>query len=197
MGMGYDPAPMTSPEMLLRPVEAEPATEAETSLVSLAASGRGFEDERERLRGVAQRVLSSADLAEDAVQNVWTRLFERSRLEETHPAAMAHLVRLEALHLLRGRQRRRHHEEHACSSSHHDCACCPSEDAERDEAAAELRRAISRLPDVYRDVVERYELGGHDQACIARDLGIAEGTVRSRLTRARSLLRGQLEVHGA
>jgi len=43
-------------------------------------------------------------------------------------------------------------------------------------------------------VVERFELEGHDQACIAQELGIAEGTVRSRLTRARSMLRGKIEV---
>jgi RNA polymerase sigma-70 factor (ECF subfamily) len=210
---------MDSPELLLRPLEVDPASalecaSAEPDLgevlrfdVEFELDGCGSDgphqagqllaDDRDRLRGVAQRVLKSADLAEDAVQNVWTRLFERGRLAETHPAAMAHLVRLEAMHLLRGRQRRHHHEEHACSSRHHDCACCPSEDAERDEAAAELHRAVAELPEVYREVVERYELGGHDQACIAQELGIAEGTVRSRLTRARSLLRGRLEIHGA
>lgn len=196
---------MDSPEILLRPTEVEPATISEAVFAPIdeayaatnALDAKLLTDDRERLRAVAQRVLRSADLAEDAVQNVWTRLFERGRLESTHPAAMAHLVRLEAMHLLRGRQRRHHHEEHACSSSHHDCACCPSEDAERDEAAAELRRAVAELPEVYREVVERYELGGHDQACIAQELGIAEGTVRSRLTRARSMLRERLEVRGA
>lgn len=187
---------MDAPDLLLRPAPAvEPDCEPVASGAVAAAEVPGaWPAEHDRLRAVAQRVLKSSDLAEDAVQNVWTRLFERGRLAETHPAAMAHLVRLEAMHLLRGRQRRHHHEEHACSSSHHDCACCPSEDAERDEAAAELRRAVAELPLVYREVVERFELGCHDQACIARELGVAESTVRSRLTRARSLLRGRLEV---
>lgn len=192
---------MDSPELLLRPVEAEPATIPEAApephveaFPATAERGGELTDDRERLRAVAQRVLRSADLAEDAVQNVWTRLFERGRLEDTHPAAMAHLVRLEAMHLLRGRQRRHHHEEHACSSTAHDCACCPSEEVERDEAAADLRRAVDGLPEVYRVVVERFELEGHDQACIAHELGIAESTVRSRLTRARSMLRGKIEV---
>ena len=55
-----------------------------------------------------------------------------------------------------------------------------------------LRRAISALPPVFREVVVLCELEEMDYAQAAQVLGIPIGTVRSRLHRAR----GQLVEHG-
>jgi RNA polymerase sigma-70 factor (ECF subfamily) len=59
-------------------------------------------------------------------------------------------------------------------------------DAERQ--AAELRRAVGRLPRHEREVVELCVWSGLDQQAAARALGIAVGTVKSRLHRARQRL---------
>jgi len=58
----------------------------------------------------------------------------------------------------------------------------------RQESVALLHRAIATLPVHYREVVLLCELHEMDYATAARLVGCPEGTVRSRLHRARSLL---------
>lgn len=60
-----------------------------------------------------------------------------------------------------------------------------------DEALA-VRQAIERLPRIQRDIVERFFFEGQTHATIAAELGIAEGTVASRICRARQRLRWHL-----
>jgi RNA polymerase sigma-70 factor, ECF subfamily len=60
-----------------------------------------------------------------------------------------------------------------------------------DESLA-VRAAIEDLPPVQRDVVNRFFLQGQSYAEIAGELGVAEGTIASRICRARERLRAQL-----
>ncbi len=64
---------------------------------------------------------------------------------------------------------------------------------ERDQEAAELRRAIASLPERYRDAVVLCDLEekSYDEAAAA--LGCANGTVKSRLHRARALLASKFQ----
>ena len=55
-----------------------------------------------------------------------------------------------------------------------------------------MHQAIARLPIGQREIVERFFVRGESQAGIASALGIAEGTVASRVCRARQRLRVQL-----
>ena len=55
-----------------------------------------------------------------------------------------------------------------------------------------VHQAIARLPSGQREIVERFFVRGESQAGIATALGIAEGTVASRVCRARQRLRVQL-----
>ena len=57
----------------------------------------------------------------------------------------------------------------------------------------ELERAILRLPDGAREVFVLYELEGYQHQEIAAMTGIAEGTSKAQLHRARRLLREGLE----
>jgi RNA polymerase sigma-70 factor (ECF subfamily) len=59
---------------------------------------------------------------------------------------------------------------------------------EREQEAADLRRAIALLPTPYREVVVLCDLEGCSYEEAAAIQGCAVGTVRSRLHRARSLL---------
>jgi RNA polymerase sigma-70 factor (ECF subfamily) len=67
----------------------------------------------------------------------------------------------------------------------------------RTEAAEQVRRAVARLAPHYRDVLILCELSGLSYAEAAQVCGIDIGTVRSRLSRARSALAQRLaRYHG-
>ncbi len=53
-------------------------------------------------------------------------------------------------------------------------------------------RALSLLPDAYRDVLFRVDIGGESYGEVAEALHIPRGTVMSRLHRGRRILRGSL-----
>lgn len=60
------------------------------------------------------------------------------------------------------------------------------------DAALDLERAIGALPDGARDVYVLHDVYGYTHREIGEMLGIVEGTSRSQLTRARTLLRSSL-----
>lgn len=69
----------------------------------------------------------------------------------------------------------------------------PSIDAYRSEAAAEsIRDAINQLPEIYRQTLTLYYLGGLSSKEIARFLGTSVNTVNQRLMRARTKLKEEL-----
>ena len=73
----------------------------------------------------------------------------------------------------------------------------PLEHVLRTEAAEQVRRAVARLAPHYRDVLILCELSGLSYAEAAQVCGIDIGTVRSRLSRARSALAQRLaRYHG-
>ena len=57
-----------------------------------------------------------------------------------------------------------------------------------DQRVKRLHKAISRLPDSYREPITLYYLNGRSSAGVARTLGISTSAVRSRMARARLLL---------
>jgi RNA polymerase sigma-70 factor (ECF subfamily) len=58
--------------------------------------------------------------------------------------------------------------------------------------ADRLRAAVDALPEIYRTVFLMYDLEGFPHKDIAEALGVAEGTSKARLHRARELLRESL-----
>jgi RNA polymerase sigma-70 factor, ECF subfamily len=63
---------------------------------------------------------------------------------------------------------------------------------EQIDDALTVREAISHLPAIQQEIVERALVRGESHAAIASTLGIAEGTVASRISRARLRLRALL-----
>jgi RNA polymerase sigma-70 factor (ECF subfamily) len=66
----------------------------------------------------------------------------------------------------------------------------------RDVRAAQnrdLERAIARLPERAREVLVLYDIEGYGHAEISRMTGMAEGSSKAQLHRARKLLREELE----
>src|SRR2546425_1130420 len=71
----------------------------------------------------------------------------------------------------------------------------PHPGSETEDAGQELRRLLdeelNRLPDKYRVAVVLCELEGRPRKQVARQLGVPEGTLSSRLATARRLLAGR------
>lgn len=72
----------------------------------------------------------------------------------------------------------------------------PQAQAEAQERRRQLWQAIDALPEVHRTPFLLREMEGYSYREIAKVLGLEEGTVKSRLARARVLLRSELLSHG-
>jgi RNA polymerase sigma-70 factor (ECF subfamily) len=133
--------------------------------------------------------LSEPD-AEDVFQEVFIRAWQR--LEDLRDDAavrpwLGQLTRRVAVDRVRAGAR-----EQARSEVEGELAVSAEDEMVRLEGAVAVRQAIARLPTLQRDVVERYFLRGESYAEIGVALDIAEGTVASRICRARARLRTQL-----
>lgn len=72
----------------------------------------------------------------------------------------------------------------------------PSEVAEKRETIAAVRSAVMALPDAQRQIIVMREFSGMSYTAIAEALGVEEGTVKSRLSRARLALAEILKKRG-
>ncbi len=72
----------------------------------------------------------------------------------------------------------------------------PSEQLERSEKIELLHKAIENLPPVWREVLILRDIEGYSYAQISDMLGIEEGTLKSRLHRARDALKEMLSGIG-
>lgn len=152
-----------------------------------------MEDERIRafLRHDYARVVAAVSLlledrarAEDAVQEAMVRYWERSAGVES-PRAWITTV---ALNLARTSRRRTQAERRALQRV---LRRRPPEGAGQD-ADDDIRSAVARLPPAQRSAVALHYLVDLSVADVAEVLGVAEGTVKTNLHRARIALRSRL-----
>jgi RNA polymerase sigma-70 factor (ECF subfamily) len=124
--------------------------------------------------------------AEDVFQEVFIRAWQRLdelRSDDAIRPWLAQLTRRLAVDRLRSRAR-----EQARADLEVEVALSAADEMARLDEALAVRRAIDELPALQRDVVERFFMQGQSYAEIATTLGIAEGTVASRICRARERL---------
>ena len=132
------------------------------------------------------------DLAEEATQEAFARALERySSLRDR--SKFSPWVASIALNVARDSVRRRKQErptgECAASvASEHDTAA----EALRCEERGRLLSALSELPEDFRTATVLFYVHGLGVKAVSEMLGVAEGTVKSRLSRARLLLKKTL-----
>jgi RNA polymerase sigma factor (sigma-70 family) len=149
--------------------------------------------------GVCRRVLSDRHEAEDAFQATFLVLARKAgaiaRREQL--ANWLHGVASRTALDVRARaDRRRARERRASGLAVVAAQAGPGDGPERGELRAILDEELARLPASYRGPVILCELDGLSRRVAARRLGIPEGTLSSRLARAKDLLRHRLTRRG-
>jgi RNA polymerase sigma factor (sigma-70 family) len=144
---------------------------------------------------VCGRVLRHQQDAEDAFQATFLALARNAAALRNRQALAAWLHRAAyrmALASLRAADRRRHHEGKATARATQD----PTAELAWHEVQAVLEEEVQRLPEAYRTPFVLCCLEGAGRADVARQLGVKEGTIASRLDQARKRLRSRLARRG-
>src|SRR5262245_46235162 len=152
--------------------------------------------------GVCRRVLGNSHDAEDAFQATFLVLARKAGAVAGRDSVgnwLYGVARRTALSARRSAARRRVRESQAVPRAAPDDGR-PAWSASDTQVLAELRadldRELARLPEKYRAVLVACELEGLARREAADRLGWKEGTVASRLARAKSLLGRRLARHG-
>jgi RNA polymerase sigma-70 factor (ECF subfamily) len=155
-----------------------------------------FHDHASRVYSVARRMLGNDADAEDVTQDVLLQVIRKldTFRGESELSTWLHRVTVNAALAHRRRQARRP-ELHLEVSL--DCIApesrsdgrAPNDKALHGELRQHLERAIARLPEMYRDVFVLADVEGLANAEIGELLGLTLPAVKSRLHRARLMLR--------
>ncbi len=145
-----------------------------------------------RVYALCLRLAGDARDAEERTQDVFVRLWEKLRSFRGDSAFSSWLHRLAVNVVLNERR----------TTGRRERRVMPTEDPEALERnrgnrteglSIDLERAIAELPDGAREVFVLYDIEGYGHGEIAALVGIAEGTSKAQLFRARRLLREKLE----
>jgi RNA polymerase sigma-70 factor (ECF subfamily) len=140
-----------------------------------------------RVYAVVRRLAGDDDLAADLSQDAWVRAFERLHLYRGEAAFGTWMHRLAtnvALNRLRRRTQRPDVEASAVGMRTH---VKPSDEAVMSRRV--LSDALDKLPDGYRRVLVMHDVEGWTHDEIGKSLGIASGTSKSQLHKARARMR--------
>jgi len=143
------------------------------------------------LYNVVYRIIWDAAESQDVVQDAFLRCWRRN--DDIRADGFKALLFRTALNLASNRRRRVHIWRMVGVTSLDDVA---DERAAHDPLSKPVREALAELPTMLREVLLLTELAGMTYPEIAAALGIAEGTVGSRRTRALALLRERLNIRG-
>lgn len=189
---------------VLRPRPIETATDLDDPIgVVLRRAGRGdqaaFAELYDALSplvyGVVLKVVRDPSHAEEVAQEVFVELWRlAARFDGTKGSARtwaATLAHRRAIDRVRSEQSTRNRQDRDANQvvREHDVVAA---EVESTMDQARVRRALTQLSDLQREAVELAYFGGHTYREVAVLLGIAEGTVKSRIRDGMIRLRDEL-----
>lgn len=170
--------------------------ESDVADVALAASGDAHAFERlyrahvPRIHSLVSRMLDD-DLADEVTQDIFVRAWQKLKTFRGEAAFGTWLYRV-GINVILARRASlgKHRERYVDSDS--SLEHLPSRE-EAPDTAMDFEGALGRLPEGARQVFVLHDIEGYRHAEIAGMLGVAEGTSKSQLHRARMTLRGYLD----
>jgi len=149
-----------------------------------------------RVYALCLRLTGDASDADERTQDVFVRLWDKLRSFRGESAFSSWLHRLAVNVVLNERRTTGRRERRVTPAEDPDNVVGAQHAAPLHDPVAlsiDLERAIAELPDGAREVFVLFDIEGYGHAEIASLVGIAEGTSKAQLFRARRLLREKLE----
>ena len=176
----------------------EPDRQADRALVERCLSGApGAFDELYRrfapkVYSLACRMAGSRTTGEDLLQEIFLLVYRKLGTFKGEAALGTWVYRLATnccVDYLRGR----HHRLDQASEELDEAAALPAVGPRQRVDPIDLERAIEALPAGYRAAFVLHDVEGLDHAEVARRLGVAEGTSKSQVHKARMKMRALLK----
>ena len=145
----------------------------------------------DRIYRLAYRMAGEDDLARDFTQETFLRAYQRLdqfRGDAAFSTWLHSIAVSVSLNGLRKVDRHRKRERSLEDAAH----VAPERRELEPDARERLKEAVDGLPEIYRTVFLMHDLEGYGHREIAETLGVAEGTSKARLFRAREKLRAAL-----
>ncbi len=156
---------------------------------------------QDRLYNTLFKTLGSAEEAHDAAQDAFVLAFRKLDTFRGQSAFYSWLFRI-AMNAAVSRLRKSKHKTQSLEQAKENIGLEPTDDhhtahpehaLELTETQAEVQRALAELSDEFRSVLVLKEMEGLSYEEISQVLDCPIGTVRSRIHRARTELRGKLK----
>ena len=145
-----------------------------------------------RVYALCLRLTGDPRDAEERTQDVFVRLWDKLRSFRGESAFSSWLHRL-AVNVVLNERRATGRRERRIMPAEDPAALEKQRGTPMEGLSIDLERAIAELPDGAREVFVLYDIEGYGHGEIAALTGIAEGTSKAQLFRARRLLREKLE----
>lgn len=171
---------MSERELIERARRADPAAEREI-----------YDAHVDRVFRLAYRMCGRGDLAEDFTQETFVKAFGALADFRGESSLSTWLHSIATRVVLNGLRSVKRHETRAEPLEAADREGSPAEPPDPD-LKSRLTAALDGLEDHYRIVVVMHDLEGYTHDEIGAALGIAEGSSKARLSRARAMLREEL-----
>lgn len=164
---------------------------------------------RAPITNYVNRMLNDYDLAVDLAQETFVRIYTNAHRYRADHSFSTYIYRIAtnlAISELRRRKRwrlvslvsyfaPRDGADEGNDLELPDDRALPDEGVLEDERRQMVRRAVAALPEKYRAALVLRDIEGHEYESIAKILNLPLGTVKSRINRARNLLREKLRAY--
>ena len=139
----------------------------------------------------ALRVLSARELAEEVVQDIFLRLWRTPERFDPERGSLRSFLLAQchgrAVDVVRSESARRRREDGDATSG--EALYCLENDVVDFVIGQKVRNAVGTLCDTEREAISLAYFGGHSYVDVASLLGVAEGTVKSRIRSGLARLR--------